>query len=161
MNRVFIAGLLLVAAFANTVIVSSSPLTTVITSPSKTSADLEPYHNKNNADYLCNGAQWIWLQNQDLCWYNPTTVVFQTLFNADCPQNTAVLSLAADDSFIVWFNGVKIGSGTACIRKQQYNLKLRCGSNNLTISVSNNYKTTPGGLIFSVEQDQTNCYNCC
>ena len=150
MNKAILAGLLLVAAFANTVIVSSDPLTTVITSPSGKSVDLDSYHNQNHADYLGNGAKWIWLQKEQSCWYNPNSAVFQTLFYADCPQNVAVLTIAADDSFVAWFNGVKIGSGSACIRKQQYKLKLQCGLNNLTVSVTDNYKATPGALIFSV-----------
>ena len=75
MNKAIIAGLLLVAAFANTVIVSSNPLTTVITSPSGKAVELQSYHNKNNADYLGNGAKWIWMKEDASC-YNPNEGTF-------------------------------------------------------------------------------------
>ena len=55
---------------------------------------------------------------------------------------------------------MRIGSGTACIRQQQFKIKLQCGLNNLTISVTDSSRATPAGLIFSVHQDQSNCYNC-
>jgi hypothetical protein len=76
MNKAIIAGLLLVAAFANTVIVSSNPLTTVITSPSGKKVELQAYHNQNNADYLGNGAKWIWMNKEASCWYNDNQGTF-------------------------------------------------------------------------------------
>ena len=136
MNRALITGLLLVAAFAGTVIVSSDPLTTVITSPSGRTVEIEPYHTKNYANYLGNGAKWIWTNKQGSCLLGDNSAVFQALFYADCPQNIAVLTIAADDQFIGYFNGVKIGSGSACVRQQQFKIKLQCGLNNLTISVT-------------------------
>jgi len=97
MNKVTIASLLLVAAFANTVIVSSDPMTTVITSPTGKNVEVESYHNKHHANYLGNGAKWIWIQKEKSCWYDDNDGTFETLFYADCPQNVATLTIAADD----------------------------------------------------------------
>ena len=109
MNRAIIAGLLLVAAFAGTVIVSSDPLTTVITSPSGRTVEVEPYHTKNQANYLGNGAKWIWTNKQGSCLLGDNTADFQSLFYADCPQNVAILTIAADDQFIAFGQHMRPG----------------------------------------------------
>jgi hypothetical protein len=72
---------------------------------------------------------------------------------------TPVLKISAEASFVAYFDGVQVGTGNDVKTIYSFNLKGYCGSHNLTIVVTRG--DSPGaGLIFSVSQDQSNCYKC-
>jgi len=160
MKKQLFAVLLLATTLANTVIVNSGSKSTVLTSPSGRQIEIDAYHSNAHSNYLGNGAQWIWVKRDVTCSPSDNTGTFETCFYADCPQEYVYITVAADDQFVAYLNGVQIGSGNSCLKKHEFKVKIQCGLNNLTISVIDADRSSPGGLIFSVHQDQTKCYGC-
>ena len=97
------------------------------------------------------------------------------MFNADCPGN-AVLTLSATSAFTVFLNNVKVAEGKNKLKIIAFSINLVCGANNLTVIAKNIVKavktTSKGkgiqrnliiakaGLIFSITQNENQCYNC-
>lgn len=159
MKRVFVAALLALAVATQTVLVSSGPSTTIITSPSSQVVGVEAYHTANHPNYLGNGAQWIWVSGSS-SWPHGYSATFQALYYADCPQVSATLRVTADNTFTIYNNGVQIGTGSDWTKVFIFTLKLQCGWNNLTIVAVNWDAGSPAALVFSVIQDQSTCYAC-
>ena len=158
MNCVII-GLLLAETLSQTVLLSSSPSTAIIISPSGYTLVPETYHNTNNPNYLGNGAQWVWL-NGSSSWPLGFSASFQSTFYVDCPQISATLRITADDEFKAILNGNTVGTGTSWQKVYIFDVKLECGWNELKVEVKNNYANTPAALIFTIVQDQTKCFEC-
>ena len=71
------------------------------------------------------GVQWIWFNEGDPLVEAPAeTRYFRRVFNARGPVDEATLDLTADNSFTVWLNGVKIGSGSDWKRVERFG---QCG----------------------------------
>lgn len=159
MIKVLLVGLLAAVVLCQTLLISSSTTSANILSPPGYTLVAESYHTTNNPNYLGNGAQWIWL-NGTSSWPIGFTAKFQALFYVDCPQVGAILKIAADDQFTANLNGATVGTGTNWKEVCTFNVKLKCGWNELNVEVVNTYGYTPAALVFSIEQDQSNCYDC-
>lgn len=140
-------------------ILALSDLSTAIINPPHLTVVDEHVHTTDNPNYLSDGAQWIWNSQND-SWPVGYTNTFQKLFLADCPQTAATLSITADDTFTAYLNGVLVGTGNNWPTIYTFNVSVKCGFNNLTVIAINSVPQTPAALIFSVAQDQSNCYSC-
>jgi len=103
--------LLIVFTLNQTSIVLSNPSTTTIISPTGNFVVQESYHTTNNPNFLGTGAEWIWLNGSD-AWPVGFNATFLTVFNVNCPQVAATLSITADNIFNAYLNGVFVGNGS-------------------------------------------------
>lgn len=160
MKAQLLFGLLCCLTLQQAVILASSTINTVIISRSGLTVGEDPYHNRHHPNYLGTGAQWIW-QSGGSSWPHGQTLTFQTQFNIDC-NGRATLSITADNTFSAVLNGGGVPmKGDDWTRKYAFTLSpLHCGVNTLAITAVNYHDNTPAGLIFSVTQDQSSCYNC-
>lgn len=160
MKTLLLIALLCSLTLTQTLLLASSPANTIITSPVGLSVAVDPYHNAHHLNFIGDGAQWLW-QAGGASWASGQTLVFETQFYAAC-NGTATLTITADNNFSVLLNGV--GSpliGNSWTTKYSFFLNpLKCGKNVLTITVVNLDEGSPAALIFSVVQDQSNCFNC-
>ena len=162
MKKVLLITFILGQILAQTLtpVVVSDPSTTFITSPINQVVGYEAYHNLRNPNFTgIPSARWIYIAGRD-AWPNGYRVVFQSLFNVDCPQVTAQLKITADNNFTAYLNGALIGSGTDWTRIYTFNVTLVCGVNNLTVVTINLGAGSPAALIFAIVQDQSTCYTC-
>ena len=136
----------------------SHPHTTTIVKPPNTLIGYSAHHSSKYADWLGNGAEWV-SNSEQVSLPAGYSATYQSLFRADC-LSTGTLRIAVDDIFRVWVNGVYVGTGNDINRVYLYNITLLCGVNNLTIEVDNSFHDTPSAVVFTVIQDQTQCYNC-
>jgi hypothetical protein len=102
------AVLVACVAAQHTLLLLSNPSTTTLVSPAGQSIGLEPYHNLNTANKLGNGAQWVWVAGSDR-WPDQYAATFQALFYVDCPEVGGDLRITADNIFVAYLNGVKVG----------------------------------------------------
>lgn len=155
-----VAALLIALTLSQAVtILNSDPSTTVIINPPSLIVGNEGYHNANQPDFLGTGAKWIWNNVAD-GWPEGYQNTFQAVFYADCPKVQATLTVAADNLYEAFLNGVSVLSGDNWMVPNSKMISLKCGENNLTIVVTNLHPGTPAALIYSITQDQTNCYGC-
>ena len=109
---------------------------------------------------LGTSAKWIWLNGSD-SWPDTFTATFQTLYYSTCPSVTATLTVSGDNVITAYSNGIVVGSDSSWRSPKSFNMKLKCGVNNLTNVVTNYVKDSPAALIFSVSQNQNKCsYQC-
>jgi len=148
--------LLVIVGLTTPTIIVQSTLTTTIVTTGHTVA-YAGYFNTNDAGYLGAGTDWIWDQYGDLS-PKGTKLTFQSLFYMSC-GSTPLLNISAEASFVAYFDGVQIGSGNNWKTIYSFNLTGGCGSHNLTIVVTRG-SDSGAGLIFTVSQDQSNCFNC-
>jgi hypothetical protein len=163
MKTILLVTLILVQILTQTSVtpvVVSDPSTTIITFPISQVVGYEAYHNLRNPNFTgIPSARWIYIAGRD-AWPNNYRVVFQSLFNSDCPQVAAQLRITADNNFTAYLNGALIGSGTNWTRLYTFNVTLLCGVNNLTVVTINLGAGTPAALVFAIVQDQSTCYAC-
>jgi hypothetical protein len=70
------------------------------------------------------------------------------------------LTIAAFGSYSVWWDYTNVLNATNYLKATQISLKSSCGSHNLTIVVTKTSPAPYSGLIYSLSQDQSNCYKC-
>lgn len=142
---------LLSSSVAQVNILQSSTSTT-ITSPAGQSSILSTVFNTNPGAVLGTGINWI--QSSVT---GPGTKTFESPFYASC-TGAATLNITAYSTFTAYLDGIVIGSGSNVNKIYTFPLNLSCGSHILKVIVTS-YDKTPT-LIFIVNQDQSNCYNC-
>lgn len=166
--------MLLVAVLAQDTLLQSDSETTTIgageqdstVAPAAGKASLVPDKSADtahlSADSLKDGSKWVYNKDSSL---KPVlypigwTIKYHSNLYTDCPQNPAILYVAASSYFTVYLNGVVVGTGTGWQIVSKFTLKLNCGCNNLTIVVYNKF-WSPCGVVYSVKQDKTKCYDC-
>ena len=114
-------------------------------------------HNISHSTPTFDGAQWI-SDNSSSTWPPGYRMSFETSFTIDCPQQPAILTIIGDDNFEAYLNGQLIGNGSGWRTAYNFTVYLNCGNNNLTTVAINNSGNQ--GIIFSLVQNQTNCYIC-
>lgn len=75
MKIIILLALLCSLALLQTVILTSSPANTVITSPLGLTVAVDPYHNTSHLNFIGNGAQWLW-QSGGASWPDRQILVF-------------------------------------------------------------------------------------
>lgn len=159
MIKTTVFALLCLLALQQTVLIASQPSNTVIV-PSQTVV-AEPYHTTNNPNYLgvSVGAQWIW-KSGGQSWPDGDTLVFEANFYSDC-STTAELRITADNIFSASVNGGVAMTGNDWTKVYSFKVaNLVCGTNKLTIKVTNKDQGSAAAVIFAIVQDQSSCYNC-
>jgi len=156
--KIVILVILASVALAQTVLVVSNANSAYIVSPINLHVGVEATHTAGQPNYLGNGAQWIWANSSD-SWAAGTSETYQTLFFSDCYQEPAILSITAQSTFSAYLNGVLVATGSYPTISS-ISISLTCGQNNLTVVATVTAAATPAALIFSITQDQTNCYIC-
>jgi len=107
-------------------------------------------------------------------WVTPTSdkivrplrwlVTYTITFTTDCPQNDVILNIASTGSLFIELNGKIIKSWlspypvTHQIKLSQPDLI--CGCNSVKVMVYNYYYASPVGMIYSLTQDKSGCYEC-
>lgn len=139
-----------------TVLLSSSPSNTIAASHTGESLLTQTFIN-SDLQNLGNGAQWLWPGNS-----LKKIVVYQAKFYAPCDGPTT-LTISARNNFSAIVNGVTkdkdgaVMGGNEKGKKYSFILApLKCGLNNLTITVSG----APATVSFSIIQNQSSCFNC-
>lgn len=159
MKRILVATLLCVLTLQQTVLVASGVSTTAIVSPAATAIALEPYHNLYNPNHLP-GAQWIW-KTGGQSWADGDTATFESVFYADCSSAPVVLKITADNEYSASLNGGAAVTGKDWTVVNTFTMQgLVCGANKLQITVVNRDASSPAALIFLIQQDQSQCYQC-
>lgn len=154
--RTLIALLAVLQLTACVVILQSSITSTKVVSPIPSlTFPAVSYNTGPLANIAGPGVQWI---------TGPPTisssVTFESLFYASCTGN-AKLKIFAFSSFEAFLDGISIAKGNFAdgFKQEGFNVKINCGSHNLTVKVSG----TPVAqevLTFSLDQDQSACFNC-
>lgn len=97
------------------------------------------------------GLQWIWFNEGGPGATAPAgTRYFRTVFRMDRPfVDEATLDITADNTFTVWFNGVKVGSGDDWQRVYSFNVKKHFvqGFNVLAVEATNTTAGAAGLLV--------------
>ena len=159
MKRILLATLLSVLTLHQTVLVASGVATTAIVAPAAQTIVLEPYHNANSANHLP-GAQWVW-KSGGQSWADGDTATFESVFYADCSSAPVILKITADNEFSASLNGGAAVSGNNWRHIFTFTMSgLVCGANKLQIKVVNRDTNSPAALIFLIQQDQSQCYQC-
>ena len=159
MKRILLVTLLCALTLQQTVLVASGVSTTAIVTPAATAIVLEPYHNTNNPNHLP-GAQWVW-KTGGQSWADGDTLTFESVFYSDCSSAPVILKITADNEFNASLNGGAQVTGNNWRVIFTYTLSgVVCGANRLRITVVNRDGNSPAALIFLVEQDQSQCYQC-
>ncbi len=141
------------------VVISSQSATATIISPAGLSAGISAIAETNNPNYLGNGAKWLKIAGLG----SPPsgyTATFQSPFYSYCTVNTGFLQVSADDKFQAYFNGILMLSANSARILKSRTISLGCGLNYITISVVNG-AAGPMALVFSIDQEQAGCNNCC
>jgi hypothetical protein len=134
------------------VILQSSTSSTTIVSPTGASVLISSYYNSLKSGIAGAGVQWITSSKTS----SPTR--YQSLFYSSC-TGSANLTITAANSFYAYLDGAYVGYGSNYSVAYKIPIKFTCGRHNLTIYIYTAAKTN-SGLTFSINQDQSNCYNC-
>jgi hypothetical protein len=137
---------------SSVLVLQSSTSSTTIVSPTGASVLISSYYNSLHSGIAGAGVQWITTSKAS----SPTR--YQSLFYTSCTGN-ANLTITAATSFYAYLDGVYIGYGSNHSLAYRIPIKFTCGRHNLTIFVYTTAKTN-SGLTFSINQDQSKCYNC-
>lgn len=134
--KAFILYIVLIFSANSAIVLQSSPSTTTVVSPPSAFTV---------ASTLGSG----WISSSIFSFQT----VYQSLFYSRCNE-VGIITISAVQTFSLYFDGNLVGSSS----QTEYKLKLSCGNHNLTIVVSSKLKTS--GLTFTINQDQSNCFNC-
>lgn len=98
---------------------------------------------------------WIWSKDSTSTipagkrWFRKTFTIDRPIAN---PVDLAVIEATADDEFTLWFNGVKIGSGTTWRQMNRFNVKAHAKHGNNVIAIeANNTAAGSAGLLVRAE----------
>lgn len=151
----FLLCILLTTAAKEMVPLAQSNLWTQILTQG-TAVGLNTYHNIYHPNMLGSGTFWLWT-SPDLA--TTRTLTFEHTFYATC-TGASTLQVTADQNFKAYLDGRLILSGNDWKSIYSADIKLNCGSHNLTIEATGGYSQYGSGVIFSLKQDQSECFNC-
>lgn len=111
------------------------------------------------------GASWIWPTFKVVNPQATTTVIFEKRFFATSTSASAILNIAADDTYLVKLNGVQVAIGGSHEVSKEHNISsaLVAGENVMTIEVSNipivgsTPESNPAGLIYKLNLTGNGC----
>jgi len=151
MQNLLIALILLTCYTHSQTVVAKSDTTDTISGTAVTTL------TSNYAANFLPGAVAIW-NSQGNSSPVGTTLIFNKMIYLSC-AGPLTLSIAAFGNYQVWWDGANIFNGNNYGSIATTSPSTKCGSHNLTIVVT---KTSPklSGLIYSLSQDQSNCFNC-
>jgi hypothetical protein len=134
------------------VVILQSTTATTIVSPIRASTLASTYYETSRKSAAGKEVQWITISKSA----SPT--IYQNLFYSTC-IGKANLTITAATSFNVYLNGALVGSGNNFSKIYNFSINIKCGNHNLTVVVYTTAKVNQG-LTFSINQDQSKCYNC-
>ena len=158
-KKIALIALLCTLTFQHTVLAASGVTPTVIVNPPGLQIVSEPWHSTYTPNHLP-GAQWIWKSGGSQ-WGEGDKVQFETTFYVDCTAGAITLRITADNEFNATLNGGSPVSGNDWTTVYSFAMSgVQCGVNKLQTSVINRHEGSPAALIFLIEQNQSQCYQC-
>ncbi len=117
-----------------------------------------------NQNSLGSSTKWLTPSGDGRMYSLGWLTTYSITFTTDCPQNGVTLKFAATGSSFVYLNGHQLLSWglpwptihTVSLSKPE----LICGCNTIKILVYNFFYPSPAALIYVLNQNTTNCYNC-
>jgi hypothetical protein len=112
-----------------------------------------------NANYgsVIPTAKWIWANS--VPGTGKKNVTFEILKYLGCTGDVTLTSAAFGKRYIYW-DGVLQGTYSNWQEASNLVITPKCGRHNLTIVVEITVGSGYAGLVFLLQQDRTNCYNC-
>lgn len=153
MNLLYLLVCLINITFLSSlpIIMQSSPSTTILF-PINTTVSTRTHFNNISGSII--GPAVTWIQNSKP---TPGLTIYQTEFYVSC-NGPLTLRITAASSFSASIDGTFVGSGSNYSQIYIFKPNISLGSHNFKVAVVS--QTATSALIFSMDQNQSSCYQC-